>query len=305
MTNPKSFRHGEPLRGLTDLPNNGASTSASMYARQDSLALASSYQQRDRERNNVDFMETELDLDNYLQCFTDLDVPADNIDFNDSELQKVNILYDEDRPFEPPVMNGYERHLAYGPAYPPSKQYDVDQYQMNCEVKREEKPPVPVSNSRRAIKRPAYQDYQDYSEDSELSEDEPADDYHSPAKNKRTSLQNFKPQTKARKYNPKAADEKAQPTYKLKRARNNDAVRKCRNRAQEQQKKKDEEFEQMKGRIVELEQLLASEREARQRSEKLLEELIRKQNSMRDVKVEELPSNRFQPGSSSRQTRRH
>lgn len=306
MTNPKFSRlQGEPLRGLTDLPDDGASTSsAGMFARQDSLALLSQLQERDRQYHNVDFMEAELDLDNYLQCFTELDVPADNIDLNDAELQKANILYDGDGPFEPAMLNGYERHVTYGPAYQQPNQYATEPYQMNCEVKPEMDTSI---KSRRPIKRRTYEDYQEYTgNSSDSSENESLDDsYLEPEqKKKRSSLADFKPQTRARKYHTKAAEEKAEPTYKLKRARNNDAVRKCRNRAQELKKQKDEEYDQMKARIVELEQLVETERQGRLRSEKLLEELIKQQKPpMPNVKQES--NDRFVPGTSSRYSKRH
>ena len=55
----------------------------------DSLALASSLQQADRERygphNMLDFLETSMDIDQYLQTFEDLDVPADQVDLDDNE----------------------------------------------------------------------------------------------------------------------------------------------------------------------------------------------------------------------------
>lgn len=249
-------------------------------------------------------MEAELDLDNYLQCFTDLDVPADNIDLNDAELEKANILYDGDRPFEPPVLNGYERHVTYGPSYQLPDRYEPESYPMNCDIKPEVETSI---KSRRPIKRRTYEDYQYTGHSSDSSENESlGDSYVEPVKkSKRSSLANFKPQTKARKYQTKPADEKAEPTYKLKRARNNDAVRKCRNRAQELKKQKDEEYDQMKARIVELEQLVESERQGRLRSEKLLEELIQNQQkpSMQNVKQE--PINRFVPGTSSRCSKRH
>ncbi|KAF1745839.1 hypothetical protein GCK72_022286 [Caenorhabditis remanei] len=282
MKNPQLSRiQGEPLRGLTDLPHHGASTSAAgMFNRQDSLALAASFQQRDRERYPVDFMETELDLDNYLQCFTDLDVPADNVDFDDAELQKVNILYDGERPYEQPVLNGYERHVTYGPGFRKPEEFDQDAYKMNCEVKTEEEVLEHANKTRRATKRPAYDEYEDdYSGSSNGSEDDGSvdDSYIEPnsKKRKRTGLENFRPQTRARKYNLKADTEKAEPTYKLKRARNNDAVRKSRNKAKELQRKREEEHDKMKRRIAELEGLLSSEREARKRSEDLLETFLR------------------------------
>lgn len=287
--NPHFSRlQGEPLRGLTDLPNNGASTSNTMFARQDSLALAASFQQRDRERYPVDFMETELDLDNYLQCFTDLDVPADNVDFDDAELQKVNILYDGERPYEQPIMNGYEQHVAYGPGFRKPGEFDQDDYKMNCEVKNETEALEIAQQNRRNSKRPAYQDdYQEeYSESSsEASDPVSADDSYyepKPKKTKKNGLDHFKPQTRARKYNLKADEEKAEPTYKLKRARNNDAVRKSRNKAKELQKKRDDEHDKMRKRISELEGLLASEREARKRDKDLIESLLRTRPATKD-----------------------
>ncbi|CAI2355656.1 unnamed protein product [Caenorhabditis sp. 36 PRJEB53466] len=275
------LRDGPMMRGLTDLPpDGGASTSAAgNFVRQDSLALAASYQQRDRERQNIDFMEAELDLDNYLACFTDLDVPADNVDFDDAELQKVNILYDGEQPYtEPPPMNGYERHVAYTSGFSKPEDFDNDSYKMNCEVKSEQ--PDYDTKTRRLIKKPMnYQLYeQHYNDSSDLSDDPSVDDsYYEPISKKKKSngVDHFKPSTRARKYNLKPVEEKAEPTYKLKRARNNDAVRKSRNKAKEMQKKKEEEHNKMKKRIAELEGLLASEREARRRDQELLEQLLR------------------------------
>lgn len=285
MGNPPRFHE------LTDMPDNGASTSAAagMFTRQDSLALAASLQQRDRERNPVDFMETQLDLDNYLQCFTDLDVPADNVDLNDAELQKANILYDDDS-YEQPQLNPYERHVAYGPGFRnPGEYEEQDGYKMNFEVKtEEEKKPETMKTSktmttRRAIKRPScYDDYQEEGETSLSDNDESVDDsYYKPKSSKKTAaaVPNFVPKTKARKYNLKPDKEKVEPIYKLKRARNNDAVRKSRNKAKELQLQKDEEYDEMKKRITQLEAELQSEREGRERDQQLIKQLIREKES--------------------------
>lgn len=225
-------------------------------------------------------METELDLDNYLACFTDLDVPADNVDFDDAELQKCNILYDKEPRYDPPAMNGYERHVAYTPGFRKPDEYDNDPYKMNCEVKPENVEFEAVK-ARRQVKKPVtYDAYeQEYAgESTDMSDDTGSvdDSYYEPtSKKRRTGLEYFKPTTKARKYNLKAEEEKAEPTYKLKRARNNDAVRKSRNKAKELQKKREEEHNKMKKRISELEGLLASEREARKRDQDLLEQLLK------------------------------
>lgn len=305
---PSSMKHSrvsqlqrEVPRGLMDMPNQGASTSNMMFNRQDSLALAASYQQRDRERFPVDFMETELDLDNYLQCFTDLDVPADNVDLDDTELQKVNLLYDVEPVYDHPPMNGYERHITYGSAVQKPHEFDSEGYKMNCEIKMEPE----ESFTRRAPKRPpAFEQYdQDYTEESsgeEISDSPSADDsYYEPkGKKRRTTLEKFRPQTRARKYNLKPDEEKAEPTYKLKRARNNDAVRKSRNKAKELQKKKDNEHDVMKRRIAELEGQLESEKEARRRDKELIESLLRNSHNNHRQPTKEHKSERHPLGSS-------
>ncbi|CCD68278.2 CCAAT/enhancer-binding protein homolog 1 [Caenorhabditis elegans] len=280
------------VRGFTDMPNNGASTSsAGSFARQDSLTIAASLQQRDRERHPVDFMETELDLGDYLQVLHDLDVPTDNVDFDDAELQKCNILYDGEHPYEQPELNGYERHVAYGTGYRVPGDYDQDGYKMNCEVKAET-PDFGATKTRRAVKRPVpYDDYQkEYSEESSdmTDNDGSVDDSYFEPKSKKTKsagLENFKPQTRARKYKLKADEEKAEPTYKLKRARNNDAVRKSRKKAKELQDKKEAEHDKMKRRIAELEGLLQSERDARRRDQDTLEQLLRNKGPMKEQRM--------------------
>ena len=60
-------------------------------------------------------------------------------------------------------------------------------------------------------------------------------------------LKNFRPTMPARRYRPKEDGEKSDPSYKLKRARNNDAVRKSRNKAKEAQMQKDDEIAKLRG----------------------------------------------------------
>ncbi|GMT04014.1 hypothetical protein PENTCL1PPCAC_26188, partial [Pristionchus entomophagus] len=64
------------------------------------------------------------------------------------------------------------------------------------------------------------------------------------------ALEEYKPQTKARGYKIKQEEEKADPSYKLKRARNNDAVRKSRTKAKEQQMERDKELNFYKDKCV-------------------------------------------------------
>lgn len=68
------------------------------------------------------------------------------------------------------------------------------------------------------------------------------------------ALEEYKPQTQARKYHLKKETEKVDPSYKLKRARNNDAVRRSRTKAKEQQQKIFDDYDNMKKRLAAVEE---------------------------------------------------
>lgn len=105
----------------------------------------------------------------------------------------------------------------------------------------------------------------DYQEDY-LSESSPERDSPVPV---------FTPKTKARKYNLLPNTAKSEPAYQLKRARNNDAVRKSRmkSKAAEDQRKK--ETEEMRMTIVRLEKELEMEKKARVNDKELIEQLLK------------------------------
>ncbi|CAB3400816.1 unnamed protein product [Caenorhabditis bovis] len=299
------------------IPNNSASGGNEFgdFKRQDSLTLAATLQERDRNQNcsMVDFMETSLDLENYLECFSEIDVHPDSVDFDDNELQKVNILYDD--PIYCPDNNlfgekpRYDNHTEIDryESSAPSHSFDTeifnhsqtnqmpiinkneDRYKMQCEVENtnnDMQKSTPQKRSTRTIKPPVHFDESIYSpkdiHGEEIESDDCTDEeeYTRPPPTKRsrkgaTSLENFKPQTTARKYTLKPESEKNQPSYKLKRARNNDAVRKSRNKAKELQRKREEEVEQMKKRIAELEGLLEAEKKARKHDRETIEALLK------------------------------
>ncbi|CAL2028446.1 unnamed protein product [Caenorhabditis brenneri] len=119
----------------------------------------------------------------------------------------------------------------------------------------------PIAMKPKPAKPPA--DYQeDYSSDS-ASEHDP-----SPAPV-------YTPKTKARKYNLHNNTEKSDPAYQLKRARNNDAVRKSRMKSKAAEDKRKKETEEMRLKIVRLEKELEMEKKARVNDKELIEQLLK------------------------------
>ncbi|CAI5456272.1 unnamed protein product [Caenorhabditis angaria] len=71
-----------------------------------------------------------------------------------------------------------------------------------------------------------------------------------------SELSMFQPKIKPRSYKKRSESEKKNPTYILKREKNNDAVRQCRAKAKVRQQQADKNTERLKQRVVELEELL-------------------------------------------------
>ncbi|CAI5456274.1 unnamed protein product [Caenorhabditis angaria] len=247
------------------------------FGRQDSLAVAATLQERDRQVSMVDFMETELDLDNYLACFNELDVPPDQIDLTDGELYKAQLLYD-DAQFcqtnDPFRIEYRETYRSYGPRSPdPYKtNYTGSRYTRIAEEKVPEgsQPHDYFKKTTRPVKKiPPYKDddfdEMESNEDSCSEINSCSEESHSPSPT---------PQKEIDWYQKK--HEKKEDGYKLKRARNNDAVRKSRSKAKEAQMKKEKEYADMKSRISELEGLLEAEKQARKRDRETIERLLQK-----------------------------
>ncbi|CAI5456273.1 unnamed protein product [Caenorhabditis angaria] len=97
-----------------------------------------------------------------------------------------------------------------------------------------------------------------------------------PAKN-RKSVSKFIPKTKARPYRLKSQSEKNE-TYLEKRDKNNDAVRRCRLNAKKEQKKKDQEFEEMKKEISKLKDRLEAEKQAHERDRQTIKRLLQEKD---------------------------
>lgn len=148
-------------------------------------------------------------------------------------------------------LNAYEQHVL---------RPDTSRIQEILE--QDEEPEYkPMAMKPKSLKPPAEYHHESEDSDSSAHEGPPAPVYI--------------PKIKARKYSAVPSTEKSTPTYQLKRARNNDAVRKSRMKSKEMEEKRNKETEEMKMKIVRLEQELEMEKKARADDKKLIEQLLK------------------------------
>ncbi|EGT35165.1 hypothetical protein CAEBREN_08060 [Caenorhabditis brenneri] len=147
-------------------------------------------------------------------------------------------------------LNPYEQHIRH-----------PDTSRIREILEQEESDYEPIAMKPKPAKPPA-----DFQED--YSSDSPSEHDPSPAPV-------YTPKTKARKYNLHNKTEKSDPAYQLKRARNNDAVRKSRMKSKAAEDKRKKETEEMRLKIVRLEKELEMEKKARVNDKELIEQLLK------------------------------
>ncbi|KAF8381226.1 cebp-1 [Pristionchus pacificus] len=232
--------------------NSNANNYNPMYGRQESTVSMESLGNAYTEDMKA-MLETPLDLNEYLFDDMDGDWPAEDQPQMDpqqpSEKQQTPQFYQEQFQMQQALYHDFSSHnnSHYG-----GDQFDGSEYSPNydrphqgmrqnmVEVKSEpdeeefgyEKDTTPLpSTSRQMIASPIIRHRKDAAK----------------------ALEEYKPQTKARGYKIKPEEVKADPTYKLKRARNNDAVRKSRTKAKEQQMEREKELSVIRERCNALE----------------------------------------------------
>lgn len=213
------------------LPYFHAST---FFERQDSLARAACLQECDRIRDPdgiLDFLETTMNIEDYLEDIHMDDLPADGIDVDEIELQKCNNLCRGDQIETCSVDDScFRRDVQKTPDLKPviPKIKVEPDWEGNC----------PSTSSRHALKR-------------ERRCVKPSETYT--------------PSTTARRYRLKTPQERNNALYKVKRQRNNDAVRRSRSKAKQLQLMKDKQLEEALLEIGELREKLrvASEKLSR------------------------------------------
>ncbi|WKX96838.1 hypothetical protein Q1695_012912 [Nippostrongylus brasiliensis] len=200
-----------------------------VFERQDSLAQAAVLQEFDRARDTegmISFLETPMNIEDYLRDIRELTgIPEDEVDFDDVELQKCQILFDGGRgdydtaydPFahseelvqeKSVTTDGYVSESASG-------RTTVEMADVKTEPEWESNTELPSTSTRPQRKGGR-----------KVQEDE-----------------TYVPTTTARKYRLKSAQERNNLSYKVKRQRNNDAVRKSRSKAKQLQMMKEKQLE--------------------------------------------------------------
>ncbi|GMR32728.1 hypothetical protein PMAYCL1PPCAC_02923 [Pristionchus mayeri] len=221
-----------------------------MYGRQESTQSVDSLQQvYTKEMENM--LETPIDLADYMFEDMESDWPLEDQPQMDaqqpSEKQQTAQFYQEQVQYQQALYHDIaDSHYGggyggsdYSPNFDPHPQGppmmaevksepDEDEY---GRYEKESASPIP-STSRHILSPPINRN---------------------PRKDPAKALEEYKPQTKARGYKIKPEEVKADPTYKLKRARNNDAVRKSRSKAKEQQMERERELSIVKERCAALE----------------------------------------------------
>lgn len=172
-----------------------------------------------------------------------------------------------DQPRSIPVTN-YGGRLNYGQQPPvmylPNEQWNPYEQLIREGPSTQEVEPIGLGLRREAPpKKVRPSDYHEPEVSESSSDEEPP-----------TRLQTFVARTKARKYRLASPEAKADQGYKLKRARNNDAVRKSRQKSKQLEEQKDQEHEEMKRTIIRLEKELEMEKEGRERDRMVIEELL-------------------------------
>ncbi|CAJ0583230.1 unnamed protein product, partial [Mesorhabditis spiculigera] len=247
----EEFLENEPFRDddgtYTEL--NRMTFHGSAFGRQDSLSIAAELQQKDKERNQSSFMEADVNIENYLKELRDEEAYTDDPLQEDPELAKTSFEMEQSAVFDSIHNNPMMGRLRDDPMddifksqVPHSSHQQgplIDTAPITLAKMEPWEEEQGTSRQPRTVMVPRTQIVQKYPVMTEPSK---------PPMNK-----NYVPTTKARKYNLKPKEEKETNNYKIKRMRNNDAVRRSRMKAKEAQEKREKELSDLRSHNDKLE----------------------------------------------------
>ncbi|CAI4226036.1 unnamed protein product [Auanema sp. JU1783] len=196
------------------------------FNRQDSLAEAASLQERDHSCNMINFMDKQIVICDYIRN-EGMEIGKDC--FPEHEYDMDDYLKHGDYSFGPEVFENSFQEIDSNIDYDTASYDTSDRSQTHVSVPATANVPTPQ------IK----QEIQEYEEEKPY-DDEVVARPNRRARNHRNSsidADNFTPKTRARRYVLKNEKEKATEEYRLKRAKNNDAVRKSRCKQKSEQQK--------------------------------------------------------------------
>ncbi|CAJ0607354.1 unnamed protein product [Cylicocyclus nassatus] len=232
---------------------------ARIFERQDSLARAATLQECDRERDPeiLNFLETTMNIEDYLEDITQATgVPSEEIDLDDYELQKCNILYQDDK------MQPYDSYDPFA--------HDIGLHEHMVPLDYDPKPLTPAPTAPSSVENVVVK-----TEPAWESGAAPSTSNALPAKRGRGQPREdvYTPTTTARKYRLKTPQERNNTSYKVKRQRNNDAVRKSRTKAKQLQALKEKQFEEAQNELTRLRAKLQHYEKAQEELNHLRKEL--------------------------------
>ncbi|MFH4973652.1 hypothetical protein AB6A40_000361 [Gnathostoma spinigerum] len=199
---------------------------ATEYCRQDSLTLCRELQEQDP----CDFMDENMDLTPYLEG-----IHAEDLNTR----EEFEPFLDKQRLIEDDIH--LQRDLQYtdlGSRSNVSTEPKTSELRMTTDTRH------------KSVK-------EETSWDDESVPNEEQTPSTSSRRDSDHEVLSFTPTIKPRRYMLKTEEEKKNPEYRLKRERNNDAVRKSRSKAKEQQRQKDQMIKDLTKKVSELKALLA------------------------------------------------
>ncbi|PIO56056.1 basic region leucine zipper [Teladorsagia circumcincta] len=181
-----------------------------------------------------------MNIEDYLEDITHMTgVPVDDLDLDDMELQKCNILYNEGK--------GAHNYDAYDP-FAHSELIVREQLNPDAYLVDSATPTATPSPALTEIKK-----------EPEWENSQPSNSSTRSSKRSTRSVQSvepYVPTTTARKYRLKSPQERNNISYKVKRQRNNDAVRRSRSKAKQLQMMKEKQLEEALTEVAELKEEL-------------------------------------------------
>ncbi|KAK6050490.1 basic region leucine zipper [Cooperia oncophora] len=229
------FYAGFPQFKQSEIAANPDFVGGCVFERQDSLARAATLQECDRSRDPegiLNFLETTMNIEDYLEDITHMTgVPVDDLDLDDIELQKCNILYNDGK-----ALQSYETYDPFAHSeLLIREQLHPEAYAAPSPALAEVKKEPEWENSRPT-----------------------ATATRSSKRSTRAvqPLEPYVPTTTARKYRLKSPQERNNLSYKVKRQRNNDAVRRSRSKAKQLQMMKEKQLEDALTEVTELKEKL-------------------------------------------------
>ncbi|CAJ0935312.1 unnamed protein product, partial [Mesorhabditis belari] len=224
----------------------------------DSLSIAAELQEKDKQRNpnQNSFMEADVNIENYLKELQNESIYSDDPIQDDPDMAKTAFAMEQSAAYES-MHNNRLSHLPHDDGMD-----DVFNFNTLPSSSHHQGPIISTSTAPlvNKVKHEPWEDEPSTSAITRPTVTAPkasVPKFATPALPKAGSSSKgngYTSTTRARKYNLKPKEEKETTNYKIKRMRNNDAVRRSRMKAKEEQEKRDKELMDLRNEKNKVEQ---------------------------------------------------